>query len=92
MISNIGATGETLDRLSQIAEEGNNQAKARLTVAAGALDISDANTYIEEQQALGDAALAQFMAEQGITPAGATDAPATDKTDSMGPVNLTNNI
>jgi phage shock protein A len=83
MISQIGGHADTLNRLSEIAAEGKNAANARLKVAAGSLATGDAQSYIQEQDALGDAALASFMAEQGIAPAGAS-APAADKASSMG--------
>ena len=84
MINQIGSHADTLGRLSQIAADGKNKANARLKVASGSLNTGDAANYVAEQGALGDAALAQFMADQGLAPK-ADAAPVADKTDSMGP-------
>src|SRR5271165_5015163 len=90
MITNIGSSGETLDRLNRIVEEERTKAAGRARVAQDSLDISGVAMKDAEQKALADQALADFAAKEGIpleplstsTPAAeATSAPVK----SMGP-------
>jgi hypothetical protein len=86
MINEIGGHGDQLNRLEEIAEEGVTASRARMRVASGSLDASDAKAYVAERQALGDAALAELMAEQGIgTPDTSGTNGQADKATSMGP-------
>jgi phage shock protein A len=89
MITNIGGSGETLDRLSTIVEEERTKAAGRVRVARDSMDMSGVMVKDAEQKALADQALADFAAKEGIPlePAASTGdtqtAPASVK--SMGP-------
>ncbi|HSI87088.1 MAG: PspA/IM30 family protein [Candidatus Methylacidiphilales bacterium] len=67
MISQIGGTGDTLDRLHQMVEEDRQQASGRARVARDALNTTDFAMKEEEQKALADAALADFAAKEGLS-------------------------
>ena len=66
MITNIGGSGETLDRLSTIVEEERTKAAGRVRVARDSMDISGVMMKESEQKALADQALADFAAKEGI--------------------------
>jgi phage shock protein A len=89
MITNIGGSGETLDRLSKIVEEERTKAAGRVRVARDSMDMSGVIMKEGEQKALADQALADFAAKEGIPlePAASTGesqaAPSSVK--SMGP-------
>jgi len=90
MITSIGSSGETLDRLSNIVEEERTKAAGRVRVARDSMDMSGVVIKEAEQKALADQALADFAAKEGIplepatSPADASGTPAPTK--SMGPV------
>jgi len=90
MITSIGSSGETLDRLSNIVEEERTKAAGRVRVARDSMDMSGVVMKEAEQKALADQALADFAAKEGIPlePAiGPADASGTQApTKSMGPV------
>jgi len=67
MITNIGSSGETLDRLHNIVEEERSKAAGRVRVARDTLDTSGVVVKEAEQKALADQALADFAAKEGIT-------------------------
>ncbi|MGB7847565.1 MAG: PspA/IM30 family protein [Candidatus Acidiferrum sp.] len=90
MISSIGGSGDTLDRLQTMVEEERNKAAGRARVARDSMDMSGVQLKESEQNALADQALADFAAKEGIAlePAASsnagsagTDAPAK----TMGP-------
>ncbi|HVO64737.1 MAG TPA: PspA/IM30 family protein [Terriglobales bacterium] len=66
MITNIGSSGETLDRLHTIVEEERSKAAGRVRVARDTLDTSGVMVKEAEQKALADQALADFAAKEGI--------------------------
>jgi len=66
MITNIGGSGETLDRLSKIVEEERTKAAGRVRVARDSMDMSGVVMKDAEQKALADQALADFAAKEGI--------------------------
>jgi phage shock protein A len=87
MISTIGGSGDTLDRLHGMVEEQREKAAGRVRVARDTLDTSQVDMKEGEQKALADQALADFAAKEGIaleraTPAGGE---AEQATKSMGP-------
>ena len=90
MITSIGSSGETLDRLSNIVEEERTKAAGRVRVARDSMDMSGVVMKEAEQNALAEQALADFAAKEGIplepatSPADASGTPAPAK--SMGPV------
>src|SRR5215469_13773457 len=92
MITNIGSSGETLDRLSNIVEEERSKAAGRARVARDSLDTSGIQMKESEQKALADQALADFAAKEGIaleptTSSDAAAAPAST-TKTMGPAGM----
>jgi len=78
MITGIGDSGETLDRLSKIVEEERTKAAGRARVARDSMDMSGVEIKEAEQKALADQALADFAAKEGA-------APAATPVKSMGP-------
>lgn len=90
MISSIGGSGDTLDRLQTMVEEERTKAAGRARVARDSLDMSGVQMKESEQSALADQALADFAAKEGIalepsssgnSATGGSDAPNK----SMGP-------
>jgi phage shock protein A len=81
MISTIGGSGDTLNRLHTMVEEEREKASGRARVARDSLNMSEINIKEGEQQALAEQALADFAAKEGIaleptTEAASTEAPA----------------
>ncbi|MGH9361092.1 MAG: PspA/IM30 family protein, partial [Thermoanaerobaculia bacterium] len=66
MISTIGGSGDTLDRLHKMVEEEREQAAGRARVAKDSLDTSQVDLKGAEQAALAEQALAEFAAREGI--------------------------
>ena len=66
MITSIGGSGDTLNRLQEIVEEERTRAAGRSRVARDSMDLSEINMKESEQLALQDMALAEFAADQGI--------------------------
>jgi phage shock protein A len=89
MVTSIGSSGETLDRLGAIVEEERTKAAGRVRVARDSLDMSGVMMKDAEQKALADQALADFAAKEGIPlepVAGTTEATAPEApVKSMGP-------
>jgi phage shock protein A len=85
MISNIGGSGDTLDRLTEMVHEERDKAAGRARVAKDSLDFSGVQIKEAEQKALADQALADFAAQEGMAiESGGTAAPKpAEKT--MGP-------
>jgi phage shock protein A len=87
MISSIGGSGDTLDRLHKMVEEERETAAGRARVARDSLNTTEFTMKDEEQKALAEQALADFAAKEGldIEPAAGTTAPPVDTVKSMGP-------
>jgi phage shock protein A len=89
MISNIGGSGDTLDRLQNMVEEERTKAAGRARVARDSMDMSGVQVKEAEQKALADQALADFAAKEGIAlepSVAAANAPATEApVKTMGP-------
>ncbi|MCX7049985.1 MAG: PspA/IM30 family protein [Candidatus Sumerlaeota bacterium] len=93
MISTIGGSGDTLNRLQEMVGEERDKAAGRARVAQDSLDMSGVKLQAGEQKALADQALAEFAASEGIVlesgpakaaaAAPAAEAPAAK---TMGPV------
>src|SRR5579884_2776426 len=89
MVSQIGGSGDTLDRLTTMVEQEREKAAGRARVARDALDMSGVQLKEAEQNALAEQALADFAAKEGIalepapsaSPEKAIEAPAR----TMGP-------
>lgn len=67
MITSIGGSGDTLDRLHKMVEEEREKASGRARVARDTLNTTDIAVKEEEQRALADQALADFAAKEGLT-------------------------
>jgi phage shock protein A len=87
MITNIGGSGDTLDRLQNMVQEEKSRASGRMRVAHDNLDSSGVLLKEVEQQALADQALADFAAREGIAlEPSSLPLPAAAPQKSMGPV------
>jgi phage shock protein A len=82
MISSIGGSGDTLDRLQTMVEEERTKAAGRARVARDSMDLSGVQLKEAEQNALADQALADFAAKEGI----ALEPAATEAAGSETPV------
>ena len=70
MVTEIGGSGDTLNRLTEMVEEERDKASGRVRVAQDSLDMHDVNIKEAEQKALADQALAAFAAAEGLEIAG----------------------
>jgi len=66
MITEIGGSGDTLNRVEEFLTERRDQAAGRARVAASTLDTSKVELLEAEQEALADQALAEFAASYGL--------------------------
>jgi phage shock protein A len=66
MISTIGGSGDTLNRLEEMVEEDRQKAAGRARVARDSLNTGEFEMKENEQAALADQALADFAAKEGI--------------------------
>ena len=66
MISSIGGSGDTLDRLHKMVEEEREVAAGRARVARDSLNTTEFAVKDEEQKALAEQALADFAAKEGL--------------------------
>jgi len=89
MISSIGGSGDTLDRLQTMVEEERTKAAGRARVARDSMDMSGVQVKEAEQRALADQALADFAAKEGIalepTASSAAQPASEGPVKSMGP-------
>jgi phage shock protein A len=67
MLTKIGGSGDTLDRLHQMVEEENTKASGRARVARDNMDTSGFQDKAAEREALADLALADLAAELGMS-------------------------
>jgi len=87
MISSIGGSGDTLNRLHEMVEEDRQKAAGRARVARDSLNTTDFEMKEAEQAALADQALANFAAHEGIAldPVAAGGSSTSESSKSMGP-------
>ena len=86
MITSIGGSGDTLDRLHKMVEEEREKASGRARIARDSLNTTDFAIKEEEQRALADQALADFAAKEGLAlEPSPSAAPAAETVKSMGP-------
>jgi len=76
MVTEIGGSGDTLNRLHEMVEEEREKASGRARVAKDSLDTTDIKAKKAEQEALADIALADLAAELGMD-IGKEETPAT---------------
>ena len=88
MITTIGGSGDTLDRLQTMIQEEKSRAAGRVRVASDNLDSTGVLLKEAEQHALADQALADFAAREGIAlePIPSTSQSTAVAQKSMGPV------
>jgi len=91
MITSIGGSGDTLDRLHKMVEEEREKAAGRARVARDSLNTTDFSIKEEEQKALAEQALADFAAKEGLSiePAADTTAAPAETVKTMGPATTT---
>lgn len=90
MVTEIGGSGETLNRLEEAVEEERTKAAGRNRVARDSMDLSEIALKESEQSALEEMALADFAATEGIElesgpAAGSGTAEEETKKGTMGP-------
>ena len=90
MVTEMGGSGETLNRLEEMVEEERTKAAGRNRVARDSMDMSEINLKESEQGALEEMALADFAAAEGIElESGPSAAPSSDAEETnkgtMGP-------
>jgi phage shock protein A len=66
MISSIGGSGDTLNRVEEYLTERRDQAAGKARVASTTIDSSKVELMEAEQQALADQALTEFAASYGL--------------------------
>jgi phage shock protein A len=84
MVTKIGGSGDTLDRLHNMVEEDRQKAAGRVRVAQDSMSMGEIRLKEAEQSALADQALADFAAAEGIALPGNSAAPVADATRTMG--------
>lgn len=80
MITSIGGSGDTLNRVEEYLEERRDKAAGRARVAGDSIDTSQVELLEAEQEAMADAALAEFAAAYGLDVPGGEAAPAAGET------------
>lgn len=66
MVTQIGGSGDTLERLHSMVEEEREKAAGRVRVAKDSFNTSEIQMKEAEQKAMADQALADFAAREGI--------------------------
>ena len=66
MVSSIGSSGETLDRLHNMVEEERTRAAGRARVARDSMEMGQVELKEAESKAMAEQALAEFAAREGI--------------------------
>jgi phage shock protein A len=80
MISNLGGSGDTLNRLHEMVEEERTKAAGRARIARDSIDMTGVDIQESEMNALADQALADFAAREGISLPSETAAGAAPRT------------
>ena len=71
MLTTIGGSGDTLNRLQEMVEDENTKAAGRARVARDSLDTTRFKEQASEREAMEDLALADLAAELGVAVPGA---------------------
>lgn len=66
MITEIGGSGDTLNRVEEYLTERRDKAAGRARVASSSIDVADVELQEAEQDALADQALAEFASAYGL--------------------------
>ena len=84
MITDIGGSGDTLNRVEEYLEERRDKAAGKARVAASGVEIQEFELKEAEQTALAEQALAEFEVAYGFKTPGA-EAPAAETTAAADP-------
>jgi hypothetical protein len=76
MVTHIGGSGDTLDRLHEMVEEERTRAAGRARMARDSIDMSGVQVKEAEMEALAEQALADFAAREGLSIGGDATAAA----------------
>ncbi len=82
MVTEIGGSGDTLNRLQEMVEEERSKARGKARVAKDSIDTTEIDVLEMEQSALEEQALADFAAKEGLTIEGDGDSGAQAESDS----------
>lgn len=82
MVTSIGGSGDTLNRLEEMVSEERDKAAGRARVARDSMDMSEINMQAAEQEALAEMALADFAAAEGIELESTVKMPTDEATQS----------
>ncbi len=85
MITSIGGSGDTLDRVEEYLNERRDKAAGRARVAASSLDSSQVEVMEAEQDAMADQALAEFASAYGLEMPASEAAPAVAEAEDETP-------
>ncbi len=86
MISSIGGSGDTLNRMEEHLEERRDKAAGRARVAASGVDTKDVELKESEQKALAEQALREFESSYGFAaPEAEQNAPQPQIQKELGP-------
>jgi phage shock protein A len=83
MISSIGGSGDTINRIDEMLTERRDKAAGRARVAGSSIDTSKVELLEGEQAALADQALSEFAASYGLEMPGVE--PGVAETPAAGP-------
>src|SRR5262245_10442338 len=92
MITSIGGSGDTLDRLHTMVEDERTKASGRARVARDSMEMGAVEVKEAEQTALAEQALAEFAAREGIALPEAPSSPGASPQESqkkLGPTSET---
>ncbi|MCK9456641.1 MAG: hypothetical protein M0R31_05040, partial [Candidatus Riflebacteria bacterium] len=84
MISGIGSSGDSINRVSSLLEQKRDKAvgRSRVAITSGGMDSTDQVMKEAEMDAMADAALAEFMAMNGMA------SPSVPETIDVEPVSV----
>jgi phage shock protein A len=89
MVTEIGGSGDTLNRVEEYLNERRDKAAGRARVASGTIDISQVEMKEAEQSALAEQALSDFETAFGLNSSSAsqseTPSPAANPVKELGP-------
>jgi phage shock protein A len=83
MITQVGGSGDTLNRVEEYLNERRDKAAGKARVAASSIDVHDVELKEAEQSALAEQALSEFESAYGFAPA--TKAKTADSQDTPPP-------
>ena len=85
MISSIGGSGDTLNRVEEYLSERRDKAAGKARVAASTVDTKDVELKEAEQVALGEQALREFESAYGFESPAQEETPAAQPQKELGP-------